>query len=619
MEIKLPLINYKMTWEDFVLLFIFLVYLALQTGVVGSFQQLPSPLYGGDYYHQLGAVNHIMSGGPFQVSSLILNSEPIYLPLYGILVAGFASITSMSAMGGMLSFSYIILALSMLFTYIFLKRLFREKYLAVIGTLLYCNLSAFPVLKYSPFTRYVMMPLFLLSILLLVEEKTWKRAVFCGVVYGLIGFSHTVLFAGATFFLLFFFLYELILRYVSFKKKELSFNIGAFKKTFFKNMSIFLVIAIIGFLLAQVYWFKPLFVYHGQTALNYIEFNGLNFFNPSTYLWFLGDSTLSFFLNFSSPLASITTLLTLLGLFFFFILKGRDSPKLKFMLIALIAVLISVYHYTVTAPLLHTFFSPHIMWAHMFPIVTTIFSVFAITILVQHFKKYKVRLVPLLIIVFFVLQVTTATAYWSSDRWIQVGAQPMSPDMLALEEQIKAETDVNDVFLSNNELSFAFNALTGRKVVVSRRAHSSPFLDMDPRTKAAAAILYGSDDTKREELLREYEVKYLFWNPYWINSEYQFDENGNLVNTFDPMLIRDTAENRGYLTALNISYFPQHTWIDPAIKGERIEQFDLLFILPSQFDITHPWSNELDKYLDPFLEYESNGQVVSRVYKIKGI
>ena len=52
--------------EDYVLFFTVLAFFFFTLFMVFSFKQLPSPLYGGDYYHSMGAVNHFIFGGnPF--------------------------------------------------------------------------------------------------------------------------------------------------------------------------------------------------------------------------------------------------------------------------------------------------------------------------------------------------------------------------------------------------------------------------------------------------------------------------------------------------------------------------------------------------------------------------
>ena len=51
----------KLQWQDFVLIGIVLLYLFGQLSITHDFQQLPSNLFGGDYYYQMGCIESIRS------------------------------------------------------------------------------------------------------------------------------------------------------------------------------------------------------------------------------------------------------------------------------------------------------------------------------------------------------------------------------------------------------------------------------------------------------------------------------------------------------------------------------------------------------------------------------
>jgi hypothetical protein len=188
-----------------------------------------------------------------------------------------------------------------------------------------------------------------------------------------------------------------------------------------------------------------------------------------------------------------------------------------------------------------------------------------------------------------------------------------------MQKWVLANTKVNDVFLSTNELNFALNGLTGRKEVNGRTSHNSMFLDIGKRYSVAALMLYGNDSEERKKLLREYSVDYLYWDYYWIQSEYVFDDTGKLTSWYDPLIVEDTPAYNELMKKYNVSFFKQHTWPDPAVKGEYIKQIDLLFIIPYQFNLGHPWHPDLDNYLQEVWNYTQSGTVVSRIYKIVNV
>jgi hypothetical protein len=143
---------------------------------------------------------------------------------------------------------------------------------------------------------------------------------------------------------------------------------------------------------------------------------------------------------------------------------------------------------------------------------------------------------------------------------------------------------------------------------------------MESRELAAAIIFYGNDSQAKKELLKKYDIHYLYWDTFWIQSEYSFNDQGQVNSWFDPIVLFDSADKRDILQKYNISYFSQNTWLDPAARGPDFNKFDFIFISPQNYyNFTHPWNPGLDSYLQEVWNYSQNGQVVSRLYKITGI
>ena len=154
--------------------------------------------------------------------------------------------------------------------------------------------------------------------------------------------------------------------------------------------------------------------------------------------------------------------------------------------------------------------------------------------------------------------------------------------------------------------------------MIFRRNHAPPFLlDFDAREIDAATILYSNDTELVKGLLKKYNVSYLYWNYYWINSEFYLDENGRIIDIFDPLMVFDTKENRDLLKKRGLRYIELETWPDPAMKGEHYRKAKMLLIVPSYRNFTHPWSATLDEFLELKWSYSHGNVTYARIYKVK--
>jgi hypothetical protein len=264
----------------------------------------------------------------------------------------------------------------------------------------------------------------------------------------------------------------------------------------------------------------------------------------------------------------------------------------------------------------------------MTPVNLLVF-VFGIHIISQMVHKLKIKenmqaliryaFLGLIILLLLIAQYQAYVSF-KKDRWYGAGVNPLPENLLALKDYLVSNTDVKDTILTANEVGFAVNALSGRKLLITRRAQNDAYSDLESRELAAAIIFYGNDVQAKKELLKKYDVKYLYWDAYWIQSEFSFNEQGQIAGWFDPIVLFDNAEKRETLGKYNISYFSQNTWLDPASKSENFNKFDYLFISPQNYvNVTHPWNPNLDVFLQEVWIYPSSGQAMSRLYKIVGI
>jgi hypothetical protein len=204
-----------------------------------------------------------------------------------------------------------------------------------------------------------------------------------------------------------------------------------------------------------------------------------------------------------------------------------------------------------------------------------------------------------------------------ADQWYKTGTTALAPQFVELETWIKANTNVSDVFLTTNEDAFMMNALTGRKVLSYRRAHSSPYIDMNARMADQAVIVYGTDAAETSALLKKYEVKYLLWTGTWITNEFSFDQQGKFVGFFDPLDVPDNASNKAYWDAHGVKYLNQTMSLDPAARA-GFPTYPMLIAIPYKMDMQAPYNPQL---LDNFVlkkTIQSQGQDVFRIYERKG-
>jgi len=343
----------KIDYKDYLIGIIILLYAFQLYGLMSDFKQLPGPLLGGDVYYQLGAVQHIKEGGAVFKGTNILESGPGYLPLYPLLVATFGSITGMDGMHSMLFFALILFILSALCFYLLLNELFGNKLFSVFLIALYYPISLGFILKYTAFTQLIMMPLLFFTLYRTVSQKSFVWAGISGVVYGLIGFSHAVAFIGATLFLAVLASYFLLFQFLDWKNKKIVFQKSDLK-LFAK---LFGLVFIIGVIIAQLYWFNPIFVHNLETPKEYLSWNNEDFSNTKYQFIFLRDIAKTYFFNFSSLISGLISVLALLGLASLIVFK-KQSLRMKYMLLIIVTSVIALLHYFITQPILGTNFYP---------------------------------------------------------------------------------------------------------------------------------------------------------------------------------------------------------------------------------------------------------------------
>ncbi|ABO35923.1 conserved hypothetical protein [Methanococcus maripaludis C5] len=606
--------NIKLKLPIFLLIFYILFGVFLQYGGTSEFQSLPSPIYGGDYYYQMGSVMHILSGGdPFESSS-ILGGTPGYLPLYGIICAEFCKIFEVDAFQGMIYLSTVLFALGSIIWFIAFKTLFKNEWVSLIGVVLANGISIYPLLKYTPFTKQIMIPLFILVLYLSFNNKKTLNYGFLGIIYGLLAISHTVAFVGATLIITTFITYEIYKKY--------QFNsINGIKEYIVENWKKLGLFTIFGLPISMLYWYKPIFILKLVRPYDRLHMDTPDFGRIDIQIKFFIDSILQYIFNIKSAVGIISSVILIVGIFSLY--KSREEEN-RFFKLFVFGSLFATFCYIITEPLLKMNFVPTYMSSFYLWVSALLISLCGLNYIYEQLIKNSDKVTKNMIVfgsLFLLLTANSAymfSNYINNDQWAEAGRSEFSELHVSLNNYLIENTDINDVILSTKELSFALNGLSGRKVLVNRWAQQNdPYTNLPERDMIAAIILYGNDTEKKLELIEKYNIQYLYWDYYWINSEYQFDDNNNLIGMYDPLIAYSDDSLKTELMENNVSYYEMNYWVDPSQRRDDIRKYDLMYISPENYrSYQMPWNTNLNEYLTEVWNYSYQDQKIAVLYKI---
>lgn len=601
---------------------LFLAVFILLGGIVqyltlSRFQSLPSPITSGDLNFQMGAVNHIRYGGNPLESSSMIGGVPGYLPLYGFLCAHFTKVAALETPRGMLLFSLVLFVAGSLLWFLLFKTLLGDNWIALIGTLLGSSIEYYPILKYTPFTRHIIMPLFLIALILLFRKKTLLRFILLGFVYGISTLSHMVFFAGATLLILTFLASDLL--------QVLKRGEGRVLQYVRENLKNWIAFAGVSLPLVMLYWHKPLFVYHLRQQNNFMQWNVVrDWFSFSEQKKFLFESLAYYLFNFQSLKGAVLTLLFWSGIPGYFQLEKQEARK--FLIVFAFGSFFATFCYFLTVPLAKIHFVPNHMASFYITAIQFLmagFGLFGITRILRLDRQFKslwrVFFFGILFCLFFGESLCRFKDHLKGSRWTEIGGKPLADRHLSLQKYLLENTDVDHVFLSTKKIGFAVNAMSGRKLVVNRWTHQNdPFMDFSQRDVDAAIILYGNDMGKKKDLIRKYQVRYLYWEDYWINSEFQFDAKGNMVRIENPLYAFESERYKRELEDNGIRYRKIKWRVEASLQGAP--KLDLIAVTPINYHTPkHPWKPDLDDYLEEVWCYAKGEKKEAILYRFKGI
>ena len=567
------------------------------------------------------SINNVRYGGdPFDNCNL-LSENPGYFPMFSILEGYFAKLTSLFGVGtikSMIIFSYVLSVLGIIVSFSLFRLVFGDDYLAATGVLLF--MTARPIFKYTEFGAYVVQPLFLITLYMFYKRQSLKNAAFLGLMIGLSSITHAVLFVSSYFLAGITILYILLDKKLELPKKNIII------KNIRSSYPALFVMALLAAVISSLYWYNPLIVHHARTSLHYLEWNGPgDMSNIGLQFKMLFDIIKGNLFNFRTIISAISSVLMLTGILFIFTIKNPDE-KTRFVKLVFLGVVMLTFSYFATMPLLGIHFVPNYMIKVAGKAILAMVMLFSLRSMFLLLEKKKVlteknNLRAISSLILMVLLLVSAAAgvgtYVNDNKWFKVSQSPLSRISTGMQGFVLENTGVDDVFLTTKETGFMLNALTGRKLVSSRRAQNDAYEDLDSREMDMAVILYGDNVDVKKGLIKKYNIKYLYWDYYWIQSEYYFDDKGRITSWFDPLIAFKDERYISLLNKNNVSYFVQNTYVDPTLKSRYHPTFELIFISPQNYhNATHPWNPNLDPYLEEVWSFEQNGQKLARIFKV---
>ena len=561
----------KLAWQEWVLLAAMVIVCFSQYSQISQFSQVPSPIYGGDLYYHYGKVLDYYRGGSFFEESHIAGEYSSYPGFFHFLISSLSKFLGMQPFNVFIFFPLIITIASGIVFYILMFKITNNKTAALLTALLWMAIDI-PSSHPTPFSAKVIIPLFLLS---LIYASSWKTRILAGVAYGLCGITHVTAFLGASLIIILFFIYKIIEK----EKKEHKIN---YSRRIKEQIIAFLPIVVIGVLIAMLYWWAPIFVYHGETPNNWQEYSS----GSPLSISYLITTFARYLFNTSGFLVFAISLISLAGLYF----SIKYNKKFSFFLIVLAAAIIGILHPILTVPLLGTSFGfyrfPNIL---LYPVSAMFFGVAVLLILNSLKAKKAKNLAAIIIGAVIIINFFFVYDAYSNNQWTNAGKNQdaVSSIFIPFGKEIMASTGVNDVFIApHEETAFALHSITGGKVLFMRRTHASPFVDINKRVADGAVILYGNDSSKINELISEYGIKYFYVDAYAISSiigcikswdAMDLPQNGEMSYS----CLRTSSEYGEYLKKYGVQTKKVSARLNPA--SDKAEKFDLLAIKPANF------------------------------------
>jgi len=578
-------------YSDKKILLLFVLPVSIIYGfLLSQFKQLPSAIYGGDLYYHFGMFNHYFHGGDI-LSDPIFNQELVFYSLFPYFLAKVSNLFNLSALSIYKFLPVIEILTASVASFLLSKQLFaKNKLLRIIFTISWVGVfHSFFFTHPRIFAVSTLFPLLVWSFLKFRDKRNLTNQLIFAGCYSLLGLTHLFGFIAASIFLFLFYLY-------SFLQSE---NKTLFIKRESKNLILPAIVTVIAtFPLLGVITF-----YYDINTLN----PATSYSTPVPDLMYATKHLFFLIFNRGTLFNLIYFPLVIIGFYYVFISEKIKQEVRTAILALLLAFFIGSFHFIVTQPLFDFYW---VYWQFPFYftyLISLIFICYGILFLQKKLTYRKSLYFVLLFSIFFAVVININFSYKGFHTFLlgkNLGGYNESWLSLARNEKvlhrkranwIKKNTNINDVFLSNNELSFAINALTGRKIITTRRTHANPFVNINERQADAGIMLYGTNESQVERLLDKYEVEYLYFHSDWQE-----------VSKLDPLLVPSTYKD--YLDKGGVEFKQVKSKLDPGKRG--VPKYKRLkIVVPDKIFRNKPIMN----FFEPI--YKQNGIVIYKRIK----
>lgn len=572
----------KLEWKNYTLIGILIVFFFIHISILNSFKHIPSPIYGGDYYRDRGFIQSIVTGFQPWEDGYYLNELQYYSWLIFGILGYLVKLTGLPIDKVFLLASSLIPILSTIIYYFLGKQIFKDKnYALLTGLSALTFFNIFPSIKSSQYGLGIFIPASIYFYLKYEEKNRLKDGIILGILLGTTALVH----GGRFLAIIGTITITIAIKYLL-KLKEKKY-LETTKEYIKKYYLIYIIAITISFI-----FFGPLFLRYGGEQPNDVTHYGdtkIELLGPS---WLF--STISHYLfNTSHITKTIYGLSAILGIMFLYL--NRDKNQYKITLLLFISNIILLQHHLITRPLLGEYFLPQKLYIlQIFLLIFSIAGIKNIFLYIKNKIKIKYFIIGIILLLLLPLAKYNYNNYFNN-RWVQYGLKmdPGTQSLYELGEYLKQTVHNNETILANDETSFMLSAVSGKKVMITRRTHASYFVDIDKRIAEATIIMYGHNLNLTKKLLKKYKVKYFYYDEMLTKNEMKTIPKYKLI-----------------LDKQNITNEEKLGRPDPAVEWDKATIRDLVFIPPQKL------SKEFKSIIKPIHNVTVNGQISGILFEV---
>jgi hypothetical protein len=550
----------NLTWENYALIGIILVFCIIFGIYASSYKYVPSPVFGGDHYRDRGFVKNIAEGQPFWSDAFYLDELQYYGYLIPAIEGYFIKIFNTNVDKTFLYFPIFFFIIACISWYALGNQFFKDKKLGLLTVLAFISLMYGFGPKLGSVAIIINIPLILFFWLRYESDyKIWDgilAGIFLGLVVIIYGGIFVGMVASVAFSILILFLVDV------FKdKKKFWHTVWLYIKRYYIMFIPVIIFALI--------YFAPLYFRYGLHIVNNVPYWGDAKASTLGFKWLFAILK-NLFLDYSNLAFLMLSLISLAGIVGLSITKISREKTL--FLALFFGNLIITHHYLLTEPILGKSFWPVklIIYTYLMPIV----FVYGAKMIAHYVSKPLTKkidpeisknvILGLIVAILLVAFIVKFNGQINS-QWETYGREEndYTKALYNLAEYIDQNVKADEVILSNDESGFMLATLSGRKVMLTRRTHASYYVDIDKRIADAAVAMYGNNLTKTKEILQEYNVKYLYFDSQMMQ-----------------YTLRTDLKYKDYLKSFDVGFDEAYDRYDIAVLPKDATMFQMILIPP---------------------------------------